>query len=123
MNPTITLTLIYDPTKLRVRAVQEGSFMRAGGVNVTFSQQVSGNRVDIALVRSADLPESPRLSFLLGWLALLQGDQGDARWSDSHTDSNPSRSAAEHVVRQRSQSRPSSDSTRRPSFSSSPTRM
>ena len=51
---TITLTLIYDPAKLRVRSVQEGSFMRAGGVNVAFSQQVSGNRVDITLARGAD---------------------------------------------------------------------
>jgi general secretion pathway protein D len=51
---TMTLTLIYDPTKLRVRAVQEGSFMRAGGVNVTFTQQPSGNRVDITLARGAD---------------------------------------------------------------------
>ena len=51
---TMTLTLIYDPTKLRVRAVQEGSFMRAGGVNVTFTQQATGNRVDITLARGAD---------------------------------------------------------------------
>jgi general secretion pathway protein D len=51
---TITLTLIFDPTKLRVRTVQEGSFMRAGGANVTFTQQVNNNRVDITLVRSAD---------------------------------------------------------------------
>jgi hypothetical protein len=51
---TLTLTLIYDPTKLRVRSVQEGSFMRAGGVNVTFGQQVSGNRIDITLSRAAD---------------------------------------------------------------------
>jgi general secretion pathway protein D len=51
---TITLTLIYDPTKLRVRAVQEGSFMRAGGVNVAFTQQANGNRVDITLARGAD---------------------------------------------------------------------
>jgi general secretion pathway protein D len=51
---TVTLTLIYDPTKLQVRTVQEGSFMRTGGVSVAFSQQVSGNRVDIALVRSSD---------------------------------------------------------------------
>jgi general secretion pathway protein D len=50
----VTLTLIYDPTKLRVRSVQEGSFMRAGGVNVAFSQQASGNRVDITLARGAD---------------------------------------------------------------------
>jgi len=51
---TITLTLIFDPTKLRVRAVQEGSFMRAGGVNVAFTQQATGNRVDITLARGAD---------------------------------------------------------------------
>ncbi len=51
---TITLTMIYDPTKLRVRTVQEGSFMRAGGVNVAFSQQVNGNRIDITLARGAD---------------------------------------------------------------------
>jgi general secretion pathway protein D len=51
---TITLTLTFDATKLRVRTVQEGSFMRAGGVNVTFSQQVNGNRIDITLSRAAD---------------------------------------------------------------------
>jgi hypothetical protein len=51
---TVTLTLIFDPTKLRVRSVQEGSFMRAGGVNVTFTQQVNNNRIDITLVRSSD---------------------------------------------------------------------
>jgi general secretion pathway protein D len=51
---SVTLTLVFDPTKLRVRTVQEGSFMRAGGANVTFTQQVSGNRIDITLVRSAD---------------------------------------------------------------------
>ena len=51
---TITLTLIFDPTKLRVRTVQEGSFMRAGGASVAFNQQVSNNRIDITLVRSSD---------------------------------------------------------------------
>jgi diaminopimelate epimerase len=51
---TITLTLTFDATKLRVRTVQEGSFMRAGGVNVTFGNQVNGNRIDITLSRAAD---------------------------------------------------------------------
>jgi general secretion pathway protein D len=51
---TVTLTLVYDPTRLRVRAVQEGSFLRAGGVSVAFTNQVNGNRVDITLVRGAD---------------------------------------------------------------------
>jgi general secretion pathway protein D len=51
---TITLTLTFDPTKLRVRSVNEGSFMRAGGVTATFTQAVSGNRIDITLTRAAD---------------------------------------------------------------------
>jgi hypothetical protein len=51
---TVTLTLIFDPTKLRVTRVQEGSFMRMGGTSVTFTQQVSGNRIDITIVRSSD---------------------------------------------------------------------
>jgi general secretion pathway protein D len=51
---TLTLTLVFDPTKLRVRSVQEGSFLRAGGVPVVFTQAVSGNRVDISLARSGD---------------------------------------------------------------------
>jgi general secretion pathway protein D len=51
---TVTLTLTYDPALLRVRAVQEGSFMRSGGAGVSFAQQVSGGRIDITLTRSAD---------------------------------------------------------------------
>ncbi len=51
---TITLTLSFDSSKLRVRTVQEGSFMRAGGANVAFNQQASGNRVDITLSRGTD---------------------------------------------------------------------
>ena len=50
----ITLTMTFDPAILRVRSVQEGSFMRAGGVNVSFVQQVNGGRIDITLARSAD---------------------------------------------------------------------
>jgi hypothetical protein len=51
---TVTLTLIFDPTKLRVRSVQEGSFLRAGGVPVVYTQAVNGNRIDISLARGAD---------------------------------------------------------------------
>ena len=51
---TVTLTIIYDPTRLRVRTIQEGSFMRTGGATVAFSQQVTGNRIDITLARGAD---------------------------------------------------------------------
>jgi hypothetical protein len=51
---TVTLTLTFDNRFLRVRTVQEGSFLRSGGANVTFSQQVNGNRVDITISRGAD---------------------------------------------------------------------
>jgi general secretion pathway protein D len=51
---TVTLTLIFDPTKLRVNRVQEGSFLRSGGVAVVFTNSVNGNRIDISLSRGAD---------------------------------------------------------------------
>jgi general secretion pathway protein D len=51
---TISLTLSFDPALLRVRSVQEGSFMRSGGANATFTQQVGAGRVDIAIARAGD---------------------------------------------------------------------
>jgi len=51
---TVTLTLTFDPRILRVRSVQEGSFLRSGGANVTFTQQVNGGRIDITILRAAD---------------------------------------------------------------------
>ncbi len=51
---TVTLTLIFDPTKLRVVSVQEGSFLRGNGVPVVFTQAVNGNRIDISLTRATD---------------------------------------------------------------------
>jgi general secretion pathway protein D len=51
---TVTLTITFDNRFLRIRTVQEGSFLRSGGANVTFSQQVNGNRVDITISRATD---------------------------------------------------------------------
>jgi type II secretory pathway component GspD/PulD (secretin) len=51
---TIALTLTFDPSLLKIRAVSEGSFMRSGGANATFTQQLNPGRVDITIVRSAD---------------------------------------------------------------------
>ncbi|MEQ1870618.1 MAG: hypothetical protein ABL961_11400 [Vicinamibacterales bacterium] len=51
---TVTLTLTFDPSLLRVRSVSEGGFMRSGGANATFTQQAAPGRVDITIVRSAD---------------------------------------------------------------------
>ncbi|HUR35843.1 MAG TPA: secretin N-terminal domain-containing protein [Vicinamibacterales bacterium] len=50
----VTLTLTFDPALLRVRAVNEGSFMRSGGSNAAFTQQSAPGRVDITISRSAD---------------------------------------------------------------------
>lgn len=53
---TISLSLAYNAAVLRVRAVQEGSFMRQGGAAVAFSQQVdaAAGRVDLTLARTDD---------------------------------------------------------------------
>jgi hypothetical protein len=53
---TITVTLMFNQAAVRVRTVQEGSFMRQGGSAVTFTQQVDANigRIDITLARTAD---------------------------------------------------------------------
>jgi hypothetical protein len=51
---TVSLTITFDPSRLRVRNVQEGSFMRSGGANATFTQQVGNGRVDITVTRAND---------------------------------------------------------------------
>lgn len=53
---TISLTITYDPAVLRVRAVQEGTFLQQGGIRPVFTQQVDAGagRVDIAIVRTGD---------------------------------------------------------------------
>jgi len=46
----------YNPAVVRLRTVQEGSFMRTGGANASFTQRADpgGGRVDIAILRQAD---------------------------------------------------------------------
>jgi type II secretory pathway component GspD/PulD (secretin) len=52
---TLTLTITFNPSVLRVRAVQEGPLMRQGGMTPTFTQQVDPNgRIDIAITRTDD---------------------------------------------------------------------
>jgi general secretion pathway protein D len=54
---TLTVTLTYDPAVLKVRSVQEGSFMRQGGVSAQFTRQVdpTAGRVDVSIVRNSDV--------------------------------------------------------------------
>jgi general secretion pathway protein D len=52
---TLSITVTFDPAVIRIRTVQEGSFMRSGGVNVTFAQQQSTpGRLDITIARTSD---------------------------------------------------------------------
>jgi general secretion pathway protein D len=66
----VTLTITYNPAVVRLVNVQEGSFMRAGGVGASFSQQpdpVAG-RVDIAIVRRGDVTGVAGTGLLAGLL-------------------------------------------------------
>ena len=51
---TVAVTLTFNPALLRVRVVQEGSFMRQGGATVSFTQQIDATRgrVDITVTRT-----------------------------------------------------------------------
>jgi len=53
---SMSLTITYNPAVVRVRTVQEGSFMRSGGVQASFTNRAdaSAGRVDIAVVRPGD---------------------------------------------------------------------
>jgi hypothetical protein len=53
---TLTLTVTFNPAVLRVRNVQEGTFMRQGGVTAAFTPRidVAAGRVDIAITRTGD---------------------------------------------------------------------
>jgi len=52
----LSVTLTFNPAVMRVRTVQEGSFMRQGGNSAQFTQQVDGasGRIDLAVTRTQD---------------------------------------------------------------------
>jgi Flp pilus assembly secretin CpaC len=52
----LTLTVTFNPNVLRVRTVQDGTFMRQGGVTTSFTPRIdaAAGRVDIAITRTAD---------------------------------------------------------------------
>lgn len=53
---TVSLSVTFNPAALRVRSVQEGSFLRQGGVAVAFTHQVdaANGRIDITMTRTGD---------------------------------------------------------------------
>ena len=53
---SITVTVSYNPAILRVRTVQDGLFMRQGGMTASFTPRLdaASGRVDIAIARTGD---------------------------------------------------------------------
>jgi general secretion pathway protein D len=53
---TLTLSITYNPALIRVRNVQEGTFMRQGGATPAFSSQIDdkSGRIDIVIMRPGD---------------------------------------------------------------------
>jgi hypothetical protein len=53
---TLAVTITYNPAVLRVRSVQEGTFMRQGGAVASFTPKIdaAAGRVDIAVTRTGD---------------------------------------------------------------------
>jgi general secretion pathway protein D len=84
----VTLTLTFDPAILRVRAVNEGSFMRSGGANAAFTQQSAPGRVDITISRSADATGATGTG-LLGAVLFDAVAPGSATLSISGTGTGP----------------------------------
>jgi len=53
---TMTLSITYNPALIRIRNVQEGTFMRQGGITPAFNSQVDekSGRIDIVVTRPGD---------------------------------------------------------------------
>jgi general secretion pathway protein D len=53
---TLALTITYNPAILRVRTVQDGTFMRQGGLTAAFAPKIDAinGRVDIVISRAGD---------------------------------------------------------------------
>ena len=53
---TLSLTITFNPNVLRVRTVQDGTFMRQGGVGASFTPRIDAatGRVDVVIARTGD---------------------------------------------------------------------
>jgi type II secretory pathway component GspD/PulD (secretin) len=53
---TLTVSITYNPALVRVRSVQEGTFMRQGGIQPAFNSNIDekGGRIDIVITRPGD---------------------------------------------------------------------
>ncbi len=85
----ITVTISYNPAVLRVRTVQDGTFMRQGGVTASFTPRIdaAAGRVDIAIARSGDQTGASGSGLLAALLfdAIAQGSSQIAVTSVANT--------------------------------------
>jgi hypothetical protein len=53
---TLTVSITYNPALVRVRSVQEGTFMRQGGIQPAFNSNIDekSGRIDIVITRPGD---------------------------------------------------------------------
>jgi general secretion pathway protein D len=53
---TVSVTVTFNPAIMRVRTVQEGSFLRQGAINVVFTPNIdaAAGRIDLTFVRTGD---------------------------------------------------------------------
>ena len=91
---TITVTVTYNPAALRVRTIQEGSFLRQGNATVTFSPNTdtTTGRVDLTFVRSGDAVGASGSGLLAGILFDAVG-AGNSQLSVSGVATNPTGTA------------------------------
>ena len=99
---TVTLTVTYNPAVLRMRTVQEGSFLRQAGANVVFTPNTDAatGRVDLAFVRPGDKVGASGS----GLLAALQFDAvgtGTSQLTISGVLANPTGGAISAAIRPR----------------------
>jgi hypothetical protein len=54
---TVTLTITYNPTALKLRSLQEGSFLRSGVPGTAFAHQEdnAAGRIDLTISRTGDI--------------------------------------------------------------------
>jgi general secretion pathway protein D len=66
----VTFTVTFNPSVLRVRQVQDGTFMRQGGVPTTFTPRIdaAAGRVDIAVTRTGDQAGASGTGLIAGLL-------------------------------------------------------
>ncbi len=86
----VSVSITFNPAVIRVRAVQEGSFLRQGAVAVTFTQQVdaAAGRIDISMTRTGDSVGASG-SGLLAALLLEPVAAGSATLAPSGVATNP----------------------------------